>query len=409
MHPPTTRFSLGLLLGIAATTLAIDPRIAHAMPLPDLPSEGVVHDGDPGSVASESLAPVPVGFVGPDEIRCRGARASVTGNLLSTEQSGVEMPRHPRRGGAGHAACVRRSVLGFAAQEARNRDAGTALLFYWSLAEAMHSKPVLDSGIATADQALKDHATVAARGLELPVDRTVLLDRRLTLEDKRIALDIAIETLTKSVQLAADLPPIDLVTARPGQDESQLDEALDEEALVAEAMASRPELRMIRMLQSHLDADTAPVARTALAAVSPALGGGGDEAKPCGLILGRLGSRGNSEMDVLQLRRQLRQLRQSREAAVADEVRRAAIESGGNAERVRAARARLKTAEQSLVDLRAKQPTDGSDAFAMSAAELEVAAAGRSVIERLAAWERSRVALWQAQGILARDCGTGGF
>lgn len=405
---PTSKSYLALrpLLAVAVMHHVLALPTAQAEPLPELVTGVEVVDDTTDSGTDESLPPAPASFFSPDDIRCRAARASASGNLLAAEQAGVETPRHGRCGGAGHASCVKRSMLGFASEEARNRDAGTALQLYWSLAEAIHSRPALGSAIDSADRALADHATVAARGLELPIDKTALTARRLTLQDNQLALDTATNTLKESLQLAATLPHIGIDTARPGQDESQLDQELDIDALVAEALATRPELRMWRMLQSNLDADTAPVARTALATISPALGAS-EAAKPCGLALGRLGSRAKSDLEVRKVSRQLRQWRQFREAAVADEARRAAIEWNGNAERARAARARLETAEQALADLRAKQPADGSDAFAIHAAELEVASARRTVVERLAAWERSRVTLWQAQGILARRCGHG--
>lgn len=407
MHAPKTYCVLWPLLTVIVMHHGLALLSARAEPAPELVTAAEVVADTSGSETDESVREVPAGFFSPDEIRCRAARASASGNLLAAEQAAVMPPRSGRCGGAGHASCVKRSMLGFAAEESRNRDAGTALQLYWSLAEAIHSRPALDTAIASADRALADHATVATRGLELPIDKTSLTARRLVLQDNQIALDVATATLTHSLQLAAALPPTAIDTARPGEDEPQLVQELDVDALVAEALATRPELRMWRMLQANLDADTVPVASAALATISPALGGS-EAAKPCGLIIGRSGSRRESDLAVRKMSRQLKQWRQFREAAVADEVRRAAIEGNGNAERARAAQARLVTAEQALADLRAKQPADGSDAFSIHAAELEVASARRTVVERLAAWERSRVALWQAQGVLARRCVHGG-
>jgi hypothetical protein len=367
-----------------------------------------VDAGPPTAVrAPEELDRVVSGaFFTPLEIQCRAAQASSLGNLLRAEQAAATAPRHAGRG-ADHASCVRKKMLGLAAEEARNRDAGAALLLYWSLAEAMHSRPILEEAVKTADLAIADHATLTNRGLEIPVEKAALLTRRLALEDSRLAMDAAVDTLSEAIQRAADLPRGGLATARPGADAATLEETLDGDALVAEALARRPELRMLRMLQSNLDADTAPVARTALALVSPALGVGSGE-KPCGLLLRCLTARENKRHETATVARQLRQLRHDREAAVADEVRRAARECGGNASRARVARDQLEINERALADLQEKLPSGGSDAFSLHVAELEVASARRSVIERLAAWERSRASLWQAQGILAEQCGYGG-
>lgn len=357
--------------------------------------------------APEELNPVVSGAVfTPLEIQCRAAQASSLGNLLRAEQAAVTASRHAGRG-ADHASRVRKKMLGLAAEEARNRDAGAAILLYWSLAEAMHSRPILDEAVKTADLAIADHATLTNRGLEIPVEKAALLTRRLALEDSRLVMDVAVDTLSEAIQRAADLPCGGLATVRPGADAAALEETLDGDALVAEALARRPELRMLRMLQSNLDTDTAPVARTALALASPALGVGSG-AKPCGPLLRCLTARENQRHETATVARQLRQLRHDREAAVADEVRRAARECGGNASRARVARDQLEINERALADLQEKLPSGGSDTFSLHVAELEVASARRSVIERLAAWERSRASLWQAQGILAEQCGYGG-
>jgi hypothetical protein len=348
----------------------------------------------------------PAATITPLEVQCRAARASSLGNLLNAEQASATASRHACRGGD-HASCVRRNMLGLAAQEARNRDAGNALLLYWSLAEAIHSRPIMNDAIFTAELAVEDHAKLTERGLEIPVDRKALLTRRLALEDGRVSLESTVDMLAEAIERAADLPRCGIATVRPGADEGSLDQALDADALVAEAMAARPELRMLRMLQANLDEDTVSVARTALAMVSPALGVGGCE-KQCGRVLRCLHARENQRRETATVARQLRQLRHDREAAVADEVRRAARECVGNADRVRVARDQLAIHEGDLADLEKKLPSGGSDVFSIHAAELEVASARRAVIERLAAWERSRVTLWQAQGILVRQCGHDG-
>jgi len=400
-------YPLSCLLAMAGVLCSLDLGQARAEPDPEVVTAIVDADQAAPADASESSRAVSAGFIAPFEIQCRAARASSIGNMLSGEQAAVEVPRRGHRGGDAHAACVRRTMLGLASQEARNRDAGSALLLYWSLAEAIHSQPAMQEAIRAADAAVADHATVSRRGLELPIDGMALVARRLGLEDNRIALETTIETLTESLQLAADLPHVGIDTARPGADESSIQDVLDVDGLVAEALSARPELRMLRMLQSNLDADTAPVARMALAQVSPALGGS-DSVKRGGLAWRCLHGHEESDHEVRSVARELRQWRQFREAAVAEEVTRAARECRGNAERIATARVRLNNSERALADLRAKQSTDGSDAFSIHAAEIEVAAAKRVVVERSAAWERSRVSLWQAQGILARQCGYGG-
>jgi len=339
----------------------------------------------------------------PQDIQCGAARASSSGRLLAAERSAVQSPRHALRTAAHRAANVRRAALGLAAEEARNRDAGIALELYWSLAEAVHSRPLITESLAATDAAVVDRGTLAARGLEVPVDPATLDIRRLALADGLIAVDAAVDTLSIAVRQAAGLPPGPMIPVQPGFEGEWTSGPPDVERLVREGLASKPELRMLRMLLANLDAETLDVARTVLGQANPALGGKDCERCCRGHV--KLLRHRQSDCEVAAVARQLRQLLGDREAAVEADVRRAARLGAAEAERAGNATHRLEVATRALADLRGKQTAGEGDAFAIHLAEVEVAKERRAVVERLAMWERHRVQVWAAQGVLAARCG----
>lgn len=343
----------------------------------------------------------------PLEIQCRAAERSALARLLESERRAVAEPTailDRKREAAARIASLRRGVLALAAEEARNRDAGKALLAYWTLAEAEQSLEILAGAIDVAGQAIADHETLAGRGLELPTSPEKLLTRRLTLEDGQVAAGTARRSLVAAITELADLPWSDISTDRPAADIEQADDPPDVEALVAEGLASRAELRMLRLVGRNLDAETVGVARRVLAQVSPLLGGSPSKTKQC---LVQLTERREAENDLPAVCRQLRDWTRDREEAVAAEIRVAAIEYSGNKSRVGIARRQLALEERMAADLRRQQTVGESDALAIHIAHLDVATARRAVLEREVAWELSRVKLLQARGLLALQCGHG--
>jgi hypothetical protein len=341
----------------------------------------------------------------PLEVQCGAARSSSVGNVLAAERSTVQSPRHAFRTRAHRAANVHRTALGLASEEARNRDAATALEMYWAVAEAVHSRPIAAESLASADAAITDRTALAARGLEVPVEEASLEQRRLVLADALIGIDATVDALSCHVQQAAALPPGPLVPVAPGHDGEWRSGPADVDALVREGLASKPELRMLRMLLGNLDADTVDVARTMLRVAVPALGG--DACKQCCRGHAAALCRKASDCEVATVARQLRQLLRDRESSVAADIRRAARLGEAEADRAGNATRRFEVAMRTLADRRDEQSAGAGDVFAIRLAEADVAKERRAIIERLAAWERFRVQVWQAQGVLAARCGFG--
>jgi hypothetical protein len=342
----------------------------------------------------------------PFEIQCRAAERSAIARLLGNERRAVPQPTstlHRKRDTEARIAMLRREVLALAADEARNRDAGTALVAYWKLAEAERSLGILAGAIAVADQAIADHHRLTARGLELPTSPEKLLTRRLSVDDASLAADTARRSLVVAIQEMTDLAGSDIGTDPPAADIDLADDPPDVAALVAEGMALRPELKMLRLLERNLDAETVGVARKVLAQASPLLGGSETKTMQC---LAWLTERRATE-NLPAVRRELQVWTRDREKTVAAEISVAALECSGTRARVAIARQQLALEELMANDLRKRLSVGESDALAIHIADLDVMTAKRAVLEREVSWELARVKLLQSRGLLAAQCERG--
>lgn len=369
----------------------------------------------PGTVARSAEAvetlpgpvvnPVEPAVVAPLEAQCGAARASSLGDQLDARRAGVTGPRHALHVKAAKKAHLERVLLSIAAEEARNQDAGTALELYWSLAEAEHLLTEISVSEVVADRAVADRAALAARGVDLPVDEATLLARRLTLDDGRTTAEGAVESISPLLAQLCGLPPGPVRTVHPSTARAAVDEPIDVDGLVAEGLARRPQLRLLRAALAHLDDDTAEQARLALSLVSPIAAGGGDRCR-CNGPLHDLLHRRQHCAEKEAIRRQLRELLADREAAVEAEIRQAAAVMGAAVRRVAIAERLERVASQAAADARSRAGVGATDAFTIHVADLEVSAARRAVIERMASWERARAKVWRAQGLLAAPCET---
>lgn len=396
-----------MLLSLGGGRAHSEERSAHLLANPLRPRDSATTSAEPASLV-DAPAPPPRPLF-PFEIQCRAAERSPVARLLSTERASIRSSHailHRKRDSEARVAALQRNVLALAAEEARNRDAGTALLTYWAVAEAERTLDLLSTAIDVADLAVSDHERLTRRGLELPTSAEKLLARRLLLEDSVLAAGALRRSLEIGLMELAGLPENPVTTIDPAIDIPSPSATPDADALVADGLTNRPELRMLRLLCSTLDAENADVARAVLAQVSPLLAGQAKhESDRCvawlctGLVV--------VDEQLPALCRELRDWTRDREAAVAAEIRAAAIECTGNVERVEFARRVLELEERMATDLRARLAVGDGDALAIHVADLDVITAQRTLLERRIAWERSRVKLLQARGLLATQCGPG--
>lgn len=377
--------------GLAAARAAPPPTVeAAAAPAPEVvetppPAAASVHPGD---------------LLEPGTVHCAAARHSSLATLLDARRGASCSPQRGVRARAAKQAHARRVVLALAAEEARNADAGLALELYWSLAEAEHSLAVIRPAVTAVDRGMADLATLADRGVELPLDAATLEQRRLALDDAAVAAAAARDGLSVAVARLTRMPPGPRATIHPSAGFPEVDDPDDVERLVAIGLERRPQLRMLRAMLTHLDEDTVDTGTMVLSLVHPGLG-----VDAAGSAASRVVPARRRAADTATVARQLRQLLLEREAAVAAEIRRAERLAAGAADRVVIAERQVEIAGRAAGDARARQAVAEADAFKVLAADLELAAANRTLIERLAAWQRARVDIREAQGLLAAECG----
>jgi outer membrane protein TolC len=167
------------------------------------------------------------------------------------------------------------SVTGYAAEEARNRRAGEALEAYYRLAEAEGRADPLREGLTELQAAIERAQDLQKRGVLGPGAAEAALRKWAESRGDQVELETRIDFLNGQLKwmdnLACDgqadyriwpTDPLQVTGANP-----------DPRHCVAEGLARRADLNLLRALAAALDARTLPVANQALSTVSSLLGG----------------------------------------------------------------------------------------------------------------------------------------
>jgi hypothetical protein len=285
----------------------------------------VARDGEPPSTPAE-LHPPAYRALSAEECQCLAVRNAEAANVLQEQLQG-------QRHNADHAdfayfAGRRRlyeTVTGYAAEEVRNRRAGDALEAYYRLAEAEGRADLLREAL-TELQAVIDRARdLHKRGVLGPEVAEAALRRWAESRGDQVELDVLIDQLNGQLKamdgLACDIAPDYRVW--PTDPLVVTGEDPDPGHCVAEGLARRPDLNLLRALQAGLDARTLPVATQALSTVSPLLGGPAGGCKCLtGLAAGILLCLKNGAVETA--RGQVDALLQARERQAAQEITTAA-------------------------------------------------------------------------------------
>jgi outer membrane protein TolC len=168
------------------------------------------------------------------------------------------------------------SVTGYAAEELRNRRAGDALEAYYRLAEAEGRADPLREAL-TELQSVIDRATdLQKRGVLGPAAAEAAMRKWAESRGDQVELDARIDVLN------GQLNGMDNLAGDVGQPDCRIwptdpllvtGEDPDPVRCVAEGLARRPDLNVLRVLGAELSARTLPVATQALRTVSTLLGG----------------------------------------------------------------------------------------------------------------------------------------
>jgi outer membrane protein TolC len=324
-------------------------------------------------------------------------------NLLQQEGQG-------QRHNASHSLCASSSerrrlyetVTGYAAEEVRNRRAGDALEAYYRLAEAEGRADLLREAL-TELQAVVDRARdLQKRGVLGPEAAEAALHRWAESRGDQVELDTVIDKLNGQLKGLDGLPcdvepdyriwPTDplLVT---GEDP-------DPGHCVAEGLARRADLNLLRALRAGLDARTLPVATQVLSTVSPLLGGPSGGGKwLTDLAAAILPCLKNGAVEAA--RRQVEALLQARERQAAQEITTAARLVASRRVEARLASLRAELAGNKVKDLEERLNKGLNVRTELTTARLDAVKDRSERVHAAADFMVACVRLTQAMGLLA--------
>jgi hypothetical protein len=342
------------------------------------------------------------------EAQCRAAQTAPRANALQAERRAVQPSHGIGSAGSERSTSLQRELLAIAAVEDRNRSAGAALEVFYHLAEAEARGAVLERSLAANDQALRALRQLSERGLPLPVNEDALLRQRLGYEQQQVQLELTISQLNEQLR---HLTGFEAIGERwrfwPSLAWQVTVERVDVDEAVSLGLALRPELVLLRTLETRLDADTLPVARQVASIVDGLLGASTGRSCLLAIAFRQLTGRISPEeaQEVSARRKQIREYRQDRERGVATEIRQAAATMEAELRRVSLTKEEVTSLSARIRNLEALRLTGGATAFDVTTAELELLRAQSDLIARVIAWKIAVVKLKEAQGLLAEECG----
>ena len=344
--------------------------------------------------------------------QCRAAWTSNAANLLDREGDAVEQENQAGCLGPGRKvqeqANLKETILHDSALEVRNDAAGAALELYYRLAEAEAKSGVVLASIKEIDDALARTQELKAKGLKPPVEIEVLRRQRFDLLSDQARLQLRIEELNGGLRVL--LGPDDCannVRLWPVCPWHTVADLVDPHAAVAEGMAHRPELLLLRAVSARLDATTLSVVRQLLTSVNGLLGMA-QKPPTCAALARLAGSLGctspATEAELEARRAELDQYRQERERQVRDTILADVRALPFQRDLLALAGAQVSAWQDEVRDLEDREARGIASYAEVSKARLEWLRARAKVIEEAAAWERAVVKLKRDQGVLVLEC-----
>jgi outer membrane protein TolC len=168
------------------------------------------------------------------------------------------------------------SVTIYAAEELRNRRAGDALEAYYRLAEAEGRADPLRDALTELQSVIERARDLQKRGVLGPEAAEAALRKWAESRGDQVELDVRIDLLNGQLKGMCNLAGhVEQPDCRIWPTDPLLVTGADPDPLscVAEGLARRPDLNLLRVLGAELNARTLPVATQALSTVSTLLGG----------------------------------------------------------------------------------------------------------------------------------------
>jgi hypothetical protein len=211
-----------------------------------------------------------------EECQCLAVRNAEIANVLQAAGQGQrDNANHPHAGSSSERQDLYETVTDYAAEEVRNRKAGDALEAYYRLAEAEGRADLLREALAELQAVVERARDLQQRGVLGPEAAEAALRRWAESRGDQVELDVRIDLLNEQIKgmdrLACEVEPDYRIW--PTDPLLVAGEDPDPARCVADGLARRADLNLLRALAAGLDARTLPVATQALSTVSTLLGG----------------------------------------------------------------------------------------------------------------------------------------
>jgi hypothetical protein len=391
----------GLVLALAGPVSADGRRACPGLPIIERGTAEPDADSLP-QTSFELLPPVapPANYRGlrEAEVQCLAAKAAATANLLDREREQLAAAHPSQKKGWQ----LRQTILYYAALEDRNRAAGQALPLYFKAAELEAQIELLQLTRGDLAGAITKFDELARKGFHVPGDPGAVRRQLLDTEADRTRAEAGLvevnSRLRESIGLCSDdwlWPLIEVPVTFEG---------VNPDAAVAVALAKRPQLLLLRELNSRLNKQSLPVVRDYLHGISGLLAASGGPTKHVSATLAAIKAvlAGDGERQSRQT--QIADLLADRERAVAEEVRRAVADLHAKGRLVALSRERLRSANQQREDAKQKANRAGGSFVDVLAANLDCYKARNQLAVDVMGWHTARVRVREAQGLLAWEC-----
>lgn len=335
--------------------------------------------------------------------QCRAATNLTAANLVELERYWAKIVISCDTKNVRENFCLDRDLLALRATGLRNEAAGAALRAFYQLAGVETQKHYLLQGIDESERTLQRIDQLESKGIELPgkVDRSAILSQIAELEDKKLELDFLRIQLNGQLQKLTGCPLDEYTFFWPQLDWQPDLLPVDVECELAEGLTTRSDLRGLALVLCQLEKNTLPVARGVLKFAESTVG----TVEPQNGVIHWLRCRKCNDTELPVRCRQLSLFYTDTEQTASAEIKGAAYKIGLQQQRVVAAQSLVEQLNAQLRELEKTRDIDDISIFEISNARAGIYTAQSKLLEQVVALKIARVALREAQGMLAVECG----